>query len=90
MIQELCCNLVFLCFSDGLNGWVWDTFRQTVPMPTYLVALIISDYAYAEASKDLYNKPTRVTIDYDKTNCVSFFYVCLKHPVPFNFIDLWT
>ncbi|ODM96179.1 Aminopeptidase N [Orchesella cincta] len=44
---------------DGLDNWFWDIFKQTVPMPTYLVALVISDYAFAEASSDLYNKPTR-------------------------------
>jgi aminopeptidase N len=43
-----------------LNGWFWDEYNITVPMPTYLVAIIISDYDFSEASPDLYNKPVRV------------------------------
>ncbi|XP_050699396.1 aminopeptidase N-like isoform X2 [Eriocheir sinensis] len=29
---------------EGEEGWVWDEFAESVPMPTYLVAFAISDY----------------------------------------------
>lgn len=47
-------------FSPGLDGWFWDTFNTTVRMPTYLIAVIISDFTYDEASPDIFPKPVRV------------------------------
>ncbi|XP_022181225.1 aminopeptidase N-like isoform X1 [Myzus persicae] len=32
--------------SEPLSSYEWDTFEQTVPMSTYLVAFIISDFEY--------------------------------------------
>lgn len=43
-----------------MDDWFWDTFNTTVKMPTYLLAVIISDFTYDEASPDIFHKPVRV------------------------------
>ncbi|XP_021950282.1 aminopeptidase N [Folsomia candida] len=43
----------------GMDDWFWDTFNTTVKMPTYLLAVIISDFTYDEASPDIFHKPVR-------------------------------
>lgn len=42
------------------EGWFWDTFNTTVPMPTYLFAMAVSEYGFNEASANLYRLPVRV------------------------------
>jgi len=32
--------------AEPLSSYVWDLFEETVPMSTYLVAFIISDFEY--------------------------------------------
>lgn len=34
---------IFSC-SPQMNGWVWDHFETTKPIPTYLVAFMVSDF----------------------------------------------
>lgn len=36
-------------YRDGKEGWVLDTFQETVPMSTYLVAFMISEFEYVES-----------------------------------------
>ncbi|KAG7153834.1 Aminopeptidase N-like 2 [Homarus americanus] len=34
----------------GQEDWVWDSFNTTLPMSTYLVGFLISDFSYLESS----------------------------------------
>ncbi|ODM93467.1 Endoplasmic reticulum aminopeptidase 2, partial [Orchesella cincta] len=43
----------------GLTGWVWDRHANTVNMPVYLVAIIVSDFESETAPEDLYRVPVR-------------------------------
>lgn len=39
--------------SPILLGWIWDHYAPTLSMPTYLIAVVVSDFTYDEAPLDL-------------------------------------
>ena len=41
-------------------GYEWDYFERSVPMSSYLVALIVADYSYVESSVNNNNITFRV------------------------------
>lgn len=51
MIEKLYHDVIFL-FCSTQSGWVWDHFETTKPIPTYLVAFMVSDFD----KKILYNE----------------------------------
>nr|XP_027223181.1 endoplasmic reticulum aminopeptidase 1-like [Penaeus vannamei] len=39
-------NMPLAICVEGQEGWVWDRFERSVPMSTYLVAFVVSDFSY--------------------------------------------
>ncbi|XP_030752545.1 aminopeptidase N-like [Sitophilus oryzae] len=56
------------------TGWYWDRFDISVPMSTYLVAYVVSDFHYEEAEplKDMNNVTFRIWARSDALNQVDF------------------
>lgn len=65
--------IIFLiCYSEGMEGWVWDKYADTVPMSTYLVAFMVSEFEYKEADKTKNNVTFRIWARKDALNQVEF------------------
>jgi aminopeptidase N len=41
-------------------GWELDIFKETVPMPTYLLAIVVSDFTSIDAPEGIYRVPVKV------------------------------
>lgn len=54
-----------------MNGWFIDKFATSMPMATYLVAMIVSDMTYEEAvpASHATNNDTTIRV---KTNILSY------------------
>ncbi|CAG7832489.1 unnamed protein product [Allacma fusca] len=46
--------------DSQLAGWEWDQFRPTLPMSTYIVCVIVSDFASEAADPVYFPKPVKV------------------------------
>jgi len=59
-------------YSPGYpSNWVYDTFATTVNMPTYLIAIIVSDYKQELAPEDIFRVPVSVCTKCILTNTVT-------------------
>jgi len=52
IIAMLNFKLEYDIFSSGVPGYVWDYYEPSLKMSTYLVAMVIADFSYAESTID--------------------------------------
>ncbi|XP_075230709.1 aminopeptidase N-like [Lycorma delicatula] len=57
---------------EGMEGWVWDKYEDTVPMSTYLVAFMVSEFEYKVADKTDNNVTFRIWARKDALDQVEF------------------
>lgn len=55
-----------------MEGWVWDKYMDTVPMSTYLVAFMVSEFEYKVGDKTDNNVTFRIWARKDALNQVEF------------------
>lgn len=49
ILYDIKLNVKISCFSPSQPDYVFDEFEESVPMSTYLVAYMVSDFAYIES-----------------------------------------
>lgn len=57
---------------EGMDGWVWDKYEDTVPMSTYLVAYMVSEFEYKVGDKTPNNVTFRIWARKDALQQVEF------------------
>ncbi|XP_046683122.1 aminopeptidase N-like isoform X2 [Homalodisca vitripennis] len=57
---------------ENKPGWVWDQFKDTVPMSTYLVAFMVSDFEFRESDHQSNNVVFRIWARKDAIGQVEF------------------
>lgn len=51
---------IFIICREDKPGWVWSEFQETVPMSTYLVAFMVSEFDFRQSDPELNNVVLRV------------------------------
>ena len=51
-----------VCSREGLPDYVWDHYQESVPMSTYLVAFVVSDFASMSTNEEQQGNGTRFKV----------------------------
>ena len=59
-VEPLSTVFPFFVGSQGMPGFVWDQFETSLPMSTYLVAMLVADFVFIESPPELSNARFRI------------------------------